>query len=349
MNRSLVIPRLPTFIVPFARTVVVVFAALLLTLGLLGVSGYNLASCLEALWDGTFGSRYGWGAVLTGSTPLMLTGLAVAVAFRCGALNIGAEGQLLVGTLMATWLGVSVDLPSWVMVPSLFACGLIGGAVWAGIAGGLRVWRGVPEVLSTILLNFVAVELVKFAVTGPLEGVPGTAQTDELPKSAMLLMLDRTTDLHVGIIVAVALSITLYVVITRTTFGFRLRAVGSNPLASTYAGIPASRSLMETMLLSGCLAGLAGAIEMMGRIGTLSQGFTTVGYGYTAIAVAMLARLNPLGVIASAVFFAALASGSREMTFAPNNVPDKLVEIVRGLVVLLAIGYGVVQLRSQKD
>jgi simple sugar transport system permease protein len=333
---------------PLVRLAAVILAALLLTLGLLGLSGYNLVSCLDAFWRGTFGTTRGWGVVLTGGCPLILTGVGVAVAFRCGALNIGAEGQLLVGTLLAAAFAVKAELPSWILVPVLFLLGMLGGGFWAGVAGALRAWREVPEVLSTILLNFVAMELLKFFVTGPLEGVPGTSQTAEIPASARLWLLDRDTDLHAGIFLALVAAAAVHVLIYRTTVGFELRAVGANPTAATYAGISVSRNVLRTMFLSGSLAGLAGTIELLGRIGSLSQGFTTVGYGYTAIAVAMLARLHPLGVVGSALFFAALASGSREMTFEPNYVPDKLIEVVRGLMVLLAIGYGVVELRFKK-
>lgn len=330
------------------RTVGVVFAALILSLGLLAVSGYNLATCLEAFWQGTFGTTRGIGVILAGACPLILTGLAIAVAFRCGALNIGAEGQLLTGTLLATTLAVRVELPSAIFIPILFLLGMIGGGLWATIAGALRAWRQVPEVISTIMLNFIAVELLKFAVTGPLEGVPGTSQTKEVPSSAMLPLLYRDADLHIGIFIALLAAAGLHILMFRTTVGFELRAVGSNPTAATYAGMNVSKNLLLTMFLSGCLSGLAGTIELLGRVGSLGQGFTTVGYGYTAIAVAMLARLNPLGVVVSALFFAALASGSREMTFAPNHVPDKLIEVVRGLIVLLSVGYGIVAIRSRR-
>jgi len=277
----------------------------------------------------------------------MLTGVAVAMAFRAGALNIGAEGQLLVGTLAATAVGTQMNLPGWIFVPLLLVTGAVGGGLWGMIAGGLRVWRRVPEVLSTILLNFIAVELVKFAVTGPLEGVPGTSQTREVP--VHLGMLHADTDLHTGLLLAVGAALVVHFVLFRTTLGYELRAVGSNPVAATYGGISPARRLLLTMFLSGGLSGLAGTVELLGRVKSLSQGFTTVGYGYTAIAVAMLGRLSPLGVVASAVFFGALASGSREMTFEPNYVPDKLVEVVRGLVVLLAMGYGVVEVRFRRE
>lgn len=330
---------------PLTRTGTVALGALLVTLGVLALGGYDLGSCLEAFWRGSFGSARGWGVLLTNACPLMLTGVGLAMAFRCGALNIGAEGQLLMGTLTATALAVNFRLPT----SALLLSGALGGAVWAGIAGVLRVWRGVPEVLSTILLNFVAVELVKFSVTGPLEGIPGTSQTREVPPHAHLRMLDANTDLHAGILLAIATAFLAHGLVFRTTVGFELRTVGANPVAATYAGISVARSLLVALLLSGALSGLAGTVELLGRVKSLSQGFTSVGYGYTAIAVATLARLNPLGVVASAIFFGGLASGSREMTFEPNYVPDKLVDVVRGLMVLLAIGYGVVELRSRRD
>ncbi|MBT5711844.1 ABC transporter permease [Candidatus Poribacteria bacterium] len=332
----------------FARVAVVVGAVLGFALILLAIGGYDLASCASAFWHGTFGNRYGLASILTGACPLILTGLAVALAFRAGALNIGAEGQLLVGGLAAVALATSVDLPPWALAPMLFVGGVAGGCLWAGIAGALRVWRRVPEVLSTILLNFVAIEFVRYAVTGPLEGVRGTAQTAEIPHTLRLWMLDPSTDLHAGIFLALLAAPMTHLLIHRTTAGFELRAVGDNPVAAMYAGMSPARAAFVAMLISGGLAGVAGCVELLGRVGSLSQGFTTVGYGYTAIAVAMLARLSPLGVVASALFFSALASGTREMTFEPNYVPDKLVEVIRGLVVLLAVGYGVAEARFSK-
>ena len=315
---------------------------------LLLIGGYDLASCSRAFWQGTVGNRYGLAPVLTGACPLILTGLAVALALRGGALNIGAEGQLLGGGIAATALATKVDLPAWSLVPMLFLAGVAGGAFWAGIAAALRVWRRVPEVLSTILLNFIAIELVRYAVTGPLEGIRGTAQTAEIPSNLRLWTLDAATDLHAGIFLAIVAAPLTHLLVHRTTVGFQLRAVGDNPLAAAYSGMSPARATFTAMLASGGLAGLAGCVELLGRVGSLSQGFTTVGYGYTAIAVAMLARLSPMGVVAAAVFFAALASGSREMTFEPNHVPDKLVEVMRGLVVLMAVGYGVADARFAK-
>ena len=144
-------------LVPLLRTAAVIVASLLLTLGLLAASGYNLLTCMEAFWEGTFGSLRGMRFTLTSSCPLMLTGLSVALAFRCGVLNIGAEGQLLVGTLFATGVAVTTGADSPLLIPVLLALGLVGGALWASIAGALRLWRNVPEVLSTIRLNFVAI------------------------------------------------------------------------------------------------------------------------------------------------------------------------------------------------
>lgn len=331
-----------------ARVGAIVGVVILAALILLAACGYDVSSCARAFWLGTLGDRYGRAAMLTGACPLILTGLAVALAFRGGALNIGAEGQLLIGGLVGVALATKSSLPPMLLTPMLFVAGAAGGCLWAGIAAGLRVWRGVPEVLSTILLNFIAMEVVKYAVTGPLEGVRGTAQTAEIPRALRLPMLDAATDLHVGIFAALAAAVLTYLLIHRTTVGFELRAVGDNPVAAAYSGMSPSRSVITAMLLSGGLAGIAGCVELLGRLGSLSHGFTTMGYGYTAIAVAMLARLSPAGVVASALFFAALASGTREMTFEPNHVPDKLAEVVRGLVVLLTVGYGVAEVRFSK-
>jgi simple sugar transport system permease protein len=269
-----------------------------------------------------------------------LIGLAVALSFRCGIWNIGGEGQLYVGALAATAIATRMlgSEPSVIALPLVLVAGIAAGALWGGLAAALRVRRGVSEVLSTILLNFIAALGVAFAVHGPLqETAAAYPQSDLLPEAARLPLLPGSLRLHAGLPFLYLLPLALWLVLFRTAAGLRLRAVGLNPEAARYAGISTSRETVRVLLISGGLAGLAGAIEICGVTGRLFENLSP-GYGFTAIAVALLARLHPLGVIPAALFFAALASGSGAMQRVAN-VPSVAVHVVEGLVILFSVGF----------
>jgi simple sugar transport system permease protein len=294
---------------------------------------------LLALFSGSLGSLAGWTATLRESTPLLVTGLAVALAFRGGAWNIGAEGQLLAGALCATavatrWL---TDAPAPLLLPAVVLAGALGGALFGAAAGLLRATRGVSEVISTILLNFVATGLVALAVHGPLqEASRAYPKSDPLPAAALLPSFGRV---HAGLLAALLLSVLVYALLFRTPFGFRLRAVGLAPTAARFAGIAPERLAVTTLALSGALAGFAGAVEVSGVTGQLYEGLSA-GSGYTAIAVALLARLHPLGVIPAALFFGALEAGAASMQRAAG-VPAVATQIVQGSVILLVAGLSI--------
>jgi simple sugar transport system permease protein len=272
--------------------------------------------------------------------PLLLVGLGVALSFRCGIWNIGGEGQLHTGALAATALVTRVLGPDAgrVSLPLALLAGTAAGAGWAGLAALLRVRRGVSEVLSTILLNFIAALLVAWAVHGPLqEGSGAYPQSDAFPDAARLAILPGLTRAHVGLLIAAALPLVLWGVLFRTAAGLRLRAVGLSPDAARYAGVSPERETVRVLLLSGALAGLAGALEVTGVTGRLFENLAT-GYGFTAIAVALLARLHPLGVIPSAIVFAGLASGSGAMQ-REAGVPSVAVQVIEALVIFLSVGF----------
>lgn len=330
-------------------TAVVIAAAFLLSALILWAFGYPP---LASLWQLVRGSVMGWDALaqtLIRSTPLLLTGLAVALAFRCGAFNIGAEGQYILGALGAGWVVVSIQgaRPTWfygqaVVLPlALLASALAGGA-WGGLAGVLRVKRNVPEVISTIMLNFVAIALATYALRGPLqESARHYAQSDAFAREVCLVVLSRVTGFHAGFFLALAAAVAVFVLVQRTTLGFRLRATGHNPRAALHAGMRPGAAFATSMCVSGALAGLAGAVQVLGVDYRLFEPLHA-GYGYTAIAVALLARLNALAVIASALFFGALAAGSVEMQ-REAQTPYALVNVVQGLIILLAVAGGVVR------
>ena len=276
---------------------------------LLVAGGYPVGRGLAALWSGSVGSWYAFtSATLVRAVPLMLTGGAVTLAFRAGVFNIGAEGQLLVGAAMATT--VALALPgasaSWPMIPVALGAAAAGGALWAGVAAGLL------EVISTIMLNFVALHLVSFLVRGPLqEPTRIYPQSSTVTEALQLPRIAGAGRLHVGIVFAVMIVVATGWMLRHTAVGFRLIAAGENPAAAASAGgIDVSATTTHAFMLSGALAGIAGGTEVLGVTFALYENISP-GYGYTAIAVALLAKLDPWRVLFTAILFAALEANHR--------------------------------------
>jgi simple sugar transport system permease protein len=317
-----------------------VVAASLTAALLLGALGADPLAAGRALLAGAFGDTVALENTLVRAGPLALVGLAVAVAFRAGIWNIGGEGQLYVGALATTALATRAlqDVPAFLALPAALGAGAAAGALWGGVAALLRVRRGVSEVLSTILLNFIAALGVAYAVHGPLQETRATyPQSDLLPEAARLAVVPGLLRAHWGLLLAGLLPVALWLVLFRTAAGLRLRAVGLSPDAARYAGISPERETVRVLLLSGGLAGLAGAVEVSGVTGRLFENLSP-GYGFTAIAVALLARLHPLAVLPAAAFFAALASGSGAMQ-RQAGVPSVAVQVIEALVILFSVGF----------
>ncbi len=322
------------------QPVLAVLGALALAALILAGLGSSPTAALAALLDGALGSAYAVESTLLRAIPLVLVGLGVSVAFRCGIWNIGGEGQIQVGALVATalatrWLAADGGVAG---VLALLLAGAACGAAWAGIAAWLKVHRNVSEVLSTILLNFIGVLAVAWAVQGPLQEAGGAyPQSDAFPDALRLAPLPGLRRLHTGLGVALLLPPLLWLLLFRSAAGLRLRAVGLSPEAARYAGISPERETVRVLLLSGGLAGLAGAIEVAGVTGRLFENLSS-GYGFTAIAVALLARLHPVAVVPAALFFAVLATGSGAMQRAAD-VPRVAVQIVEALVIFFSVGF----------
>jgi len=308
-----------------------------LALGLL-LAGYDAGAALHALWDGAFGSWYALtSATLVRAVPLILVGLAITVAFRAGALNIGAEGQFYAGAIAATFVGLNVAaLPGVVAVPLVWAAGLAAGALWVLVPVWLRLRYGVLEVISTLLLNFVAEALVSLVVQGPLQERGGIyPQSDPIAEAARLPLLPGTR-LHLGLLLALVLGVALWWLFARTLAGFRLIAVGLGPRAALVSGgVPAPRLVAAALLASGALAGLAGSVEVGGVSYALYQNLSP-GYGFTGIAVALLARLRPLGVVAAGILFGALEAGAGAMQ-RDAGIPAVLVYVVEATVIIVVL------------
>jgi simple sugar transport system permease protein len=293
-------------------------------------------NALAAMWSGSFGSWYAFlSGTLVRATPLIIVGLAVTRAFKAGVLNIGAEGQLLAGAAAATVAGLAMGSWSpWLSIPLELTVGIAAGAFWAGIAAVLKNRFAVLEVISTLMLNFVAAFTVSYLVRGPMQEPTHTyPQTSTLAESARLPVLIAGQRLHLGFLAAVILAIAGWWLLRATAGGFRTRVVGAGATAAASAGrVRVDRVIFRAFLSSGALAGLGGAVQVTGVTYALYEGLSP-GYGYTAIAVALLARLNPLGVIAAGIFFGALESGGAGMQ-RDAGVPAGFVGVIEALVIV---------------
>jgi simple sugar transport system permease protein len=310
--------------------------ALAVTSLALAIGGYDVAEALAALWRGAFGSEQAIASfTLKRSVPLLLTGLAVALAFRAGIWNIGAEGQLYAGAVAGLSVGlVGAGLPSLVLIPLVLLASLVAGAAWAALPTFMKLKGGTNEVITTLLLNFVAINLTAWLVQGALQEPRGVYnESAPLPDAAHLPILWPGTDLHVGFALAVVLAVALWVVFRFTRVGFLIRAIGEGPDAARITGrVRSNRIAAGVFLASGALAGLAGAVQVAGVDLKLYETLSP-GWGYTAIAVALLARLNPLGVVATAIFFGALQAGAAGMQRAAG-VPFAWVNVIEAIAVL---------------
>jgi simple sugar transport system permease protein len=301
--------------------------------------GAKPVAAFSAIIRGAFGSTFGLTQTLVKATPLLLVGAGICIAFRANVINIGGEGQIIAGALAAVWFSLRFPAaPGWLLIPSTLIVGFLAGAFWGFIPGILKARLRVNEILSTIMMNAIAQQLMNYLLQGPLmdpEGIAhGTflAESAQLPHQVWLPRLVPRTLLHAGVIVAVLMALLVYLFLWRTTVGYDIRAVGLNPDAARYSGIPVPRYEALSLTLAGGLAGLAGAIEVMGVQHRLMAGLTS-GYGFTGIVAALLGGLHPLGLIPASVLFGALLVGADTMQRAVQ-VPSSLVMALLGLIVL---------------
>lgn len=308
-----------------------VFAVLLLALtGTL--FGHAPGELLSILAGGALGSPFAIRGTLLKSVPLLLTGLSVVLAFRAGVWNIGGEGQFIVGAI------AGLMASPWGVVASL-AASMLAGAAWASLASLLRLWRNAPEVLTTILLNFTAIHLLGWCVNGPLrENAAQYPQTD-----LAAVALPEAGGVHAGLYLAALTAISAWWMLYRTALGLRLRATGFNPAAARWAGVNVRTQIVVAMAISGAVAGLAGGIELLGVTHRLFERFAS-GYGYSGIAVALLAQLHPLGTLLSALFFGALVTGAGELQ-RTANISAAVATLGQAVVILVLIGFEHVRAR----
>ncbi|NJL03379.1 MAG: ABC transporter permease [Chloroflexaceae bacterium] len=339
-------------LLPFAA----VGAALILGALMLAVLNVNPLLAYQSMAQGAFGSLSGITQTLTKATPLLLVGLGIAIAFRARMINIGGEGQLIVGTLATTAVALALrDLPGVLLLPLAALAGAGAGGVWAFIPGILKARLGANEILTTVMLNAIALQLMLLLLSeptlmlDPAQVAAGTniPQSDRVPQHVWLPRLVPQTLFHAGFIVALVLAVLVYVLLWRTTWGYRIRAIGENPHAARYAGISVPRYMTLAMTLSGMFCGLAGAFEVLGVHRRVVEGISG-GYGFNGIVVALFGGLHPLGVIPSSMLFGALLVGADKMQ-RDVQVPAALITALNGLIVLFVVGSAYwVQRRSDR-
>jgi len=304
-------------------------------------SGVNPLFAIAKIFSGSFGSFYGMKETLTKAIPLILIGGGLAVAFRAKFWNIGAESQLLMGAIFGTWVGLNwgPHLPAPVIVPMMFIAGFMGGALWGFIPAILKIRFSINEVISTLMLNYICAEFLTLLITGPWKGKTkfGFPYTDDLPDSAILAVLPGSRIHYVTLALAVVAAILLGIAIYKTRFGYEVRVIGENPDAARYAGIDFFRTTLIVMAISGGVAGLAGVGEVAGIHHYLSYPASiSSGYGFTAIIVAWLAKLNPFFVIMSGIFFAGILVGGDAIQIS-LGLPAATVEIFNGTLLFFLI------------
>lgn len=333
LNRTLE-ALLPLLAVPVAFLIGAVMLAAL---------GANPLEAYGAMLQGAFGDKSGITQTLVKATPLLLVGLGVCIAFRGGVINIGGEGQIIVGALAATAFSIGFkDMSGWFLLPMSMIMGALAGAVWGGIPGVLKAKLGVNEILSTVMMNAIAVQFSNYLLRGPMidpkEIEQGTriAQSALLPRAVWLTRLVPQTLLHSGAILAVILAVLVYIFLWRTTIGYRIRAVGLNIDAARYAGIKVPLYQALALVLGGGFAGLAGAVEVMGVQHRMMENLAS-GYGFSGIVAALFGALHPLGSIPASVLFGGLLVGADKMQRAVQ-VPSSLIDALLGLVVLFVVG-----------
>jgi ABC-type uncharacterized transport system permease subunit len=332
-----------TLIFSASLPLLAVLAALLIGAVMLLLLGANPVQAYAALLEGALGSVSGITQSLVKATPLLLVGLGICIAFRASVINIGAEGQIILGAVMATWFSLQFrEWAGWLLIPMTMIMGFLAGALWGFIPGVLKARLSVNEILSTVMMNAIALQFMNFMIRGPLIDPAGVtagqylAQSEKLPEQVWLPRLIPQTLLHTGAIIAVILALVVYIFLWRTTIGYRIRAVGLNPDASRYAGIRVPFYQALSLTLAGGFAGLAGVIEVIGVQHRLLDGITS-GYGFSGIVAALFGGLHPLGTIPAAYLFGSLLVGADKMQRAVQ-VPSALISALLGLVVLFVVG-----------
>lgn len=317
---------------------------------IIAVVGGNPFAAYWGLVQGAFGSPNALSETAVWASPYIYAGLAVALAFKGGLFNIGAEGQLALGAVVSAligyalpgWLGVS--LPKIIHLPLTVLLGVLGGAMWAAIPGALKAYTGGHEVINTIMMNYIALNITSFLLNGPMRDpnpLNLSARTPGIAESARFPAIFPNLRIHWGFVLGIAVAVFIWWLLTKTTVGFEIRTVGANPDAAKYAGINVKRTIVLTMAISGALAGMAGVIEVTALNYRHELGFS-IGYGFDAIAIALLGKSNPFGVLLAAILFGAMRNGGTRMQFL-TQIPVDIISVIQALILLFVAADAIIR------
>jgi simple sugar transport system permease protein len=319
--------------------ILAIVAALVISSILFNIASVDPFIAYASLFYGAFGSIYGISETIIKTTPLLLIGLGMCIAFRSKVWNIGGEGQYIMGAIIATVIGVFFPpMSSFLLILTIILASFFMGALWGALAGFLKAKLEVNEIIVTIMLNYIAIYFLYYLIRGPFKDqtiVGGFPQSPPIDKSATLPIIFPGLRINLGIIIAIVIAILAYVLLFRTTLGYKIRIVGLNPVAANYGGISVTKIIMLSMFISGGLSGIAGAIEICGVHGRLLDGIVA-GYGYIGIVVALLGELHPIGIILAAIFFGAMRVGMQEMQ-RTIRVPLAFIQSMEGLIIILVL------------
>lgn len=316
-----------------AESLIAILAAMVVGGLVIALTGESPFIAYKELFLGSLGAKVSLANTLSKAIPLIFTGLSVAITAKCGMLNIGAEGQLHLGAMASALLGLALgQTPSWIAIPLLIAAGFLGGFFGGGVAGILSSRFMVSEVIVAIMLNYIFILFTSYLAGGPFKSPGSVIQTDPIPETARLLKLIPKTQLTSAVFIAAGAIFLVYILLWKTTLGFKIRSVGANRFAANSAGINPSTYAILTMALSGGVAGLAGSTEVLGKYYRFIEGFSP-SFGFTGIAIAILGRSNPFGVLLTALLFGILETGSLRMARV-TNVSSNIVTVIQSLVII---------------
>ncbi len=334
-------------ITDFLIPIISVIAGLLVGAVFMMIVGSDPIEAYKVLWNSSFGSIRGLSEMLVNTVPLIFTGLAVAFAFRVGLFNIGGDGQFLVSYLAAAYIGYIFQLPMYIHLPLALLAGILAGGLWGGFAGYLKATLGVHEVITTIMLNYIGLYLVGYFAGGPLKQAGPIPATPKIFDSAKLPRFIPTMRIHYGIVIAILVAAFAYYILWKTTIGYEIRATGQNPDAAEYGGINVGRNMLLAMFISGAFAGLAGTTQALGLEYRAYQPFGFVGYGFTGIAVALVGKNHPIGVVLGALLFGILSRGAMMMQ-SMVGVPKEVVEIIQAIIIMFVASEYIFKYISRK-
>jgi ABC-type uncharacterized transport system permease subunit len=332
-------------------------AALAVGAVMLLLLGANPITAYAALIEGAFGSGNSLAETTVKAVPLLLVGLGICISFRANVINIGGEGQMIIGAIMGTVVGLALSgTPGWLVVPLALLAGFGGGALWGAIPGALKAYFNVNEILSTVMMNAIAVQIMNYLLRGPLIDPAQAELASKIPQTAPLDVAFRLprlapTRLHLGALLAVLLAVCVYILLWRTTLGYRIRAVGQNPDAARYGGIRVRRTIVIALLLSGAFAGLAGVIQVYGLNYRMITDGSATGFtgsaGFNGIVAALFGQLHPIGTIPASFLFGALLVGANKLQRV-MQVPSSFITALNGLVVVFVVGSDIWRRRRQR-